>query len=35
MNEGLAVTWIAIPEPGTVALLALGGLALIRRRRAA
>lgn len=28
-----AVTWAAVPEPATLSLLALGGLAVIRRRR--
>ncbi len=31
---GLSGTTYALPEPATLSLLALGGLAMIRRRRA-
>jgi len=31
--NGLEITWVPVPEPATVALLCLGGLALLRRRR--
>ncbi|MCJ7543961.1 MAG: PEP-CTERM sorting domain-containing protein [Phycisphaerae bacterium] len=29
--EGTGSAWVTVPEPGTLSLLALGGLALIRR----
>jgi len=32
-NSTLGQTWIVVPEPATVALLGLGGLMLLRRRR--
>ncbi|MEM9413846.1 MAG: PEP-CTERM sorting domain-containing protein [Planctomycetota bacterium] len=32
-NQVFAVTYTAIPEPGSLALLALGGLSMMRRRR--
>jgi len=32
-NSTLGQTWIVVPEPATVAMLGLGGLLLLRRRR--